>query len=423
MKYSSSNKPLVCMMTQSTCYNGTTKMNVKGILWHSTGANNPTLKRYVQPSDNDPNKDALIKIIGKNSNGNDWNHVRKQAGLNFWIGKLADGSVAAVQTMPWDYRPWGCGSGSKGSCNDGWIQFEICEDGLTDKTYFNAVYKEACEMTAYLCDMYNIDPNGTVTHNGVKVPTILCHADSYKLGLGSNHGDVYHWFSKHGKSMETARADVAALMGVKSTPTTGSEMYRIRKTWADAASQKGAYTNFDSAKKACDVAGVGYEVYNSKGEVVYTPSSKSDTAITTKKPDVIYQVYAGGKWWGEITNYNESNSNGYAGVFGKEISGIRVKLSNGKTVTVMSHISGNARNDWLAPVTKWDNTSNGYSGWKGKPTDCIAMKADSHTLKYRVHVKGGNWLGWVSKCNINDYNSGLAGAYGKPIDAVQIMVV
>ena len=47
MKYSESNKPLVCMMTQSTCYKGTSKMAVKGVLWHSTGANNPNLKRYV----------------------------------------------------------------------------------------------------------------------------------------------------------------------------------------------------------------------------------------------------------------------------------------------------------------------------------------------------------------------------------------
>lgn len=43
MKYSKSNPPMTCMMTQSSCYKGTEKMTVKGILWHSTGANNPTL--------------------------------------------------------------------------------------------------------------------------------------------------------------------------------------------------------------------------------------------------------------------------------------------------------------------------------------------------------------------------------------------
>ena len=294
MKYSSSNKPLVCMQTNSTCYKGTSTMTVKGILWHSTGANNPNLKRYVQPSDNAKDRDEWLKLLGKNSYGNDWNHITHQAGLNCWIGKLADGTVTTVQTMPWNYKPWGCGSGSKGSCNNGWIQFEICEDGLTDKTYFDKVYKEACEITAYLCDMYNIDPMGTVTVNGVKVPTILCHADSHKLGLGSNHGDVNHWFPKHGKSMETARADVKALLGGKTTsqitpvePEQPKEMYRVRKTWEDSKSQIGAYTVLANAKAACDKAGAGYEVYNSKGVAIYpesvvVPEEDNEVVVDTK---------------------------------------------------------------------------------------------------------------------------------------------
>lgn len=220
-------------------------MTVKGVLWHSTGANNKTLKRYVQPSDVKPPEDTYTKekwlqILGKNAYGNDWNHISRDAGLNFWIGTLADGTVAAVQTMPWDYRPWGCGSGKNGSCNDGWIQFEICEDGLTDKTYFDKVYKEACEMTAYLCDMFGIDPNGTVTHNGVKVPTILCHGDSHKLGVGSNHGDVNHWFPKHGKSMATARADVAAILKAAKPVKTYKVVTSINKysTASDAKAKK-----------------------------------------------------------------------------------------------------------------------------------------------------------------------------------------
>ena len=211
MKYSNQ-KPLVCMMTNSTCYKGTRKMAVKGVLWHSTGANNPTLKRYVQPSENDSNRQQLLNLIGVNPNGNDWNHMSIEAGLNAWIGKLADGTITSVQTMPWDYAPWGCGAGPKGSCNNGWIQFEICEDNLTDGSYFQKVYTEACELTAYLCKLYNIDPKGKVSFNGVQVPTILCHADSCTLGLGTNHGDVYHWFNKYGRTMDTVRNDVAKLM-------------------------------------------------------------------------------------------------------------------------------------------------------------------------------------------------------------------
>lgn len=261
MKYSASNKPLQCFMTQSTCYKGTSKMTVKGILWHSTGANNPTLKRYVQPDDNAPDRDALIAKLGKNQNGNDWNHIYHEAGLNCWIGKLADGTVATVQTMPWDYKPWGCGSGKNGSCNNGWIQFEICEDGLTDKSYFDKVYAEACEITAYLCQMFGIDPNGTVKVNGVTVPTILCHADSHTLGLGSNHGDVNHWFPKFGKSMATARADVAKLLASTTTPAPAETpatpeqsgvLYRVQtgafaqKANADALAAKLKAAGFDT---------------------------------------------------------------------------------------------------------------------------------------------------------------------------------
>lgn len=226
MKYNEKNKPLVCMMTQSTCYKGTRKFTPKGVLWHSTGANNPTLKRYVQPDDNASDRAEWLAKLGKNQYNNDWNHINRQAGLNFWIGKLADGTVTAVQTMPFDYRPWGCGSGSKGSCNDTHIQFEICEDGLNDKSYWDAVYKEACEMTAYLCKMFGIDPKGTISYNGLKVPTIIDHTGSHSLALGSNHGDIQHWSKRYGVTMETVRNDVAAILvadaPVTETPVSGT---------------------------------------------------------------------------------------------------------------------------------------------------------------------------------------------------------
>ena len=56
MKYSEKNPPLICMQTQSTCYKGTGKMQIKGVLWHDTGCCNPNLKRYVQPSDDAPDR-------------------------------------------------------------------------------------------------------------------------------------------------------------------------------------------------------------------------------------------------------------------------------------------------------------------------------------------------------------------------------
>lgn len=132
-----------------------------------------------------------------------------------------------------------------------------CEDSLTDRNYFNAVYKEACEITAYICKLYNIDPHGTVNFNGVKVPTILCHQDSYKLGLGSNHSDVYHWFDKYGKTMANVRDDVAKLLNEEEEEVVTYEQWK--EFMNQYRKELGAAAAADYAKpyiKACVDAGI-----------------------------------------------------------------------------------------------------------------------------------------------------------------------
>lgn len=226
-----------CFQKNSTWYKGARRNGTPvGILWHDTAGGNPYIKRYVQPFETDANCAEMLSLLGKNQYKNDWNHIEHEAGLNAWIGKLADGTVATVQAGEFDIHAWGCGGGDAGSCNgyikNGtksqwvnpfWIQFEICDDKYTDEAYFKAVYKEACEFTAYICKKFGIDPKGTVDFNGVTVPTILCHADSYKLKLGGNHGDVYGWFNKYGKTMDSVRNDVAALLKAEAPDTEEAE--------------------------------------------------------------------------------------------------------------------------------------------------------------------------------------------------------
>ena len=48
--------------------------------------------------------------------------------------------------------------------------------------------------------------------------------------------------------------------------------YRVRKSWADAKSQKGAYKILDNAKKCVD-KNPGYKVYDADGKVVYEPKA------------------------------------------------------------------------------------------------------------------------------------------------------
>lgn len=219
-----------CYQTHSKWYREALKGSTPiGILWHDTDAGNPEIKRYVQPFEGEENYDEMIALLGKNRYGNDWNHKDVDKGVNAFIGRLADGSVATVKTGGFDFHPWGCGNGTKGSCNgyiwkndkqngtqiwldQHWIQFEICDDGYKSQDYFLKVYKEAVEFTAYLCDLFNIDPAGTVVFNGVTVPTILCHKDSHKLKLGSDHSDVMEWFGKFGKTMQSVRDDVKKIL-------------------------------------------------------------------------------------------------------------------------------------------------------------------------------------------------------------------
>lgn len=180
-----------CILTNNDCYKAGRTIIPKGVMVHSTGANNPNLRRYVQPDDG---------ILGVNNNNNDWNRKGTGKCVHAFIGKGADGNVYTYQTLPWNHRGWHAGD----DANNTHISFEICEDGLADGEYFAKVYREAAELTAMLCKMYGLDP----MEKGV----VLCHSEGAKLGIASNHSDVMHWFPRHGKDMDMFRAYVAALM-------------------------------------------------------------------------------------------------------------------------------------------------------------------------------------------------------------------
>ena len=62
-----------------------------------------------------------------------------------------------------------------------------------------------------------------------------------------------------------------AIVGTKvETPKEEKEVwYRVRKSWADAASQKGAYHNLEYAKKCAD-ENKGYSVFDEAGNILYS---------------------------------------------------------------------------------------------------------------------------------------------------------
>lgn len=178
----------VCMATHTKCYKsgaaGNT-MKPQGIVVHSTGANNPNLNRYVGPDDG---------ILGVNRYGNYWNREGVGPCVNGFIGYDKDKEVRFYQLMPWEFKPWGVGGGSKGSYNETHIQWEICEDGLDNRTYFDAVMRKSVEACAYLVKLY-----------GFPVENIVSHHEAHLLGYGSNHADIDHWLKRFGFTMNDYR--------------------------------------------------------------------------------------------------------------------------------------------------------------------------------------------------------------------------
>ena len=254
------------LLTKNNCYITGKKITPTGIMVHSTGVNNPALKRYVGPDDG---------FLGKNANNNHWNQPLpdgREVCVHAFIGKLADGAIATYQTLPWNMRGWHAG----GEANNTHIGFEICEDGTNDEQYFEKVYREAVELCAMLCREYGIKP---------EKPDLICHCEGSILGMASAHGDVMHWFPKHGKNMDAFRTDVkreleTAAAPIPEPPPAPAVIYRVRKTWEDSASQLGAYKELDNARTAANEnKAAGYRVFDENGAVVYDPPEIDPNAV------------------------------------------------------------------------------------------------------------------------------------------------
>ena len=183
---------ITCYQTKNPCYRKGTPMKPVGIVVHSTGANNPHLCRYVD----------CPERLGVNRYGNHWNRPEAATLVHGAIGLDKEGFVTVVNTLPYTMAAWGVGKGSKGSYNydpTGHIQFEMCEDDLTDRSYFDQVMETAVAYCARLCREY-----------GLAAESIVSHKEAHAQGYASNHGDPENWMGRFGMTMEDFRARVRA---------------------------------------------------------------------------------------------------------------------------------------------------------------------------------------------------------------------
>lgn len=142
----------------------------------------------------------------------------------------------------------------------------------------------------------------------------------------------------------------------------------------------------------------------------------------TGTPDVIYRVRAGGKWLPEVKNLTD-----YAGIVGKNITDVAIKVTKG-SVKYRVHIRGGG---WLPYVTGYNTTDsvNGYAG-NGKIIDAIEVyyftpsdlvKASGYyRAKYRVSPVGGSYYSYQYDNEKTNGQDGYAGSFGNAIDRLQI---
>lgn len=175
-----------------------------------------------------------------------------------------------------------------------------CTSTLIDEKLVNYVQKirdhfgkSVTISSGYRCATHNKNVGGAtksyhskgqaadIVVSGVAPAEVAKYAESIGiLGIGlyetDSDGHFVHIDTRTSKSFwygqkQTKRTTFGGSAAADSTIVTSSatDLYRVRKSWADAKSQIGAYSVLANAKAACDKAGNGYYVFNSKGESIY----------------------------------------------------------------------------------------------------------------------------------------------------------
>lgn len=161
------------------------------------------------------------------------------------------------------------------------------------------------------------------------------------------------------------------------------------------------------------IAGYGRPTCDGEVEPIPEPSEPDYTGVIT------YQAYTS-EWLPEVSKCDNTNE-GYAGLYGKAISGLRCKPKYGE-ITVQAHIKNGS---WLDKVSsknykKNDKSNpNSYAGLYGQPIDAIRIKSTKGYVTYRVKTAEDGWLPYVDSRTEQGTES-YAGIYGHTIIGIQM---
>lgn len=190
----------------------------------------------------------------------------KEASSNYGIGY--DGRIGMY--VEEKDRSWCTSSASN---DNRAITIEVASDTYHPYRVNDAAYKSLIKLLVDICKRNGIkrlvwSTNKSERMNHLNGCNITVHRD---YANKSCPGD--YLYNLHGQIAK----EVNAQLGSGTSSTTKKTLYRIRKTWKDVKSQKGAFNDLSNAKKCAD-KNIGYSVFDENGKAVYTSKVTNSTS-------------------------------------------------------------------------------------------------------------------------------------------------
>ena len=218
----------------------------------------------------------------------------KEASSNYGIGY--DGRIGMY--VEEKDRSWCTSSASN---DNRAITIEVASDTYHPYRVNDAAYKSLIKLLVDICKRNGIkklvwSTNKSERMNHLNGCNMTVHRD---YANKSCPGD--YLYNLHGQIAK----EVNAQLGSGTSSTTKKNLYRVRKTWKDVKSQKGAFNNLSNAKKCAD-KNKGYSVFDENGKAVYTSNSTNTKCVDTLAREVIQ-----GKWGNGAERKQKLTAAGY----------------------------------------------------------------------------------------------------------------
>lgn len=223
----------------------------------------------------------------------------RQASCNYGIG--TDGKVSLC--VEEKNRSW-C---SSSNAND---QRAVTIECASDKTEPYAMNSRVYDSLIKLCtDICKRNGKKKLLWIGDRNKTLNYTPKSDEMVL-----TVHRWFANkscpggwlYARLGDLAAKVTAALGTGASADKVASQLYRVRKTWADSKSQKGAFSVLANAKKCAD-SNKGYSVFDGNGKKVYP----ADAPDTKESVDAIAHEVIRGDWGNGYERKQKLTAAGY----------------------------------------------------------------------------------------------------------------